>query len=230
MLLRLKIKSLNRKVRIKMNIKKQLDPDDYSSRNGEKIKYIVIHDTGNFKDTDEANANYFCGGKRKSSAHYFVDEDSITQLVEDYNSAWHCGDGHGRYGITNSNSLGIEMCNSGGFISEKTIKNTIELVIDLMKEHNVQVDNIKRHYDASRKICPQNMSEDNWKLWYQFIERIKEMINAENKPKKYNINFCLAFQKWYNQFTKAKLVEDGIYGPNTEKALEKISSIIRDFK
>jgi N-acetylmuramoyl-L-alanine amidase len=39
------------------------------------------------------------------------------------------------------------------------------------------------------------------------------------------------FQKWYNKVTqtKAPLTEDGIYGPLTEEALQKIINIIREF-
>ena len=46
----------------------------------------------------------------------FVDDSNIIQTV-DYtkNYSWHCGDGEGKYGITNKNSIGIEICvNSDG--------------------------------------------------------------------------------------------------------------------
>ena len=56
-----------------------------------KIKYIVIHYTANDGDTDESNAKYFKNNVVKSSAHYFVDDDSVTQSVEDNRVAWHCG-------------------------------------------------------------------------------------------------------------------------------------------
>ena len=47
------------------------------------IEYIVIHDTGNQNDSDEGNANYFSKDGRNASAHYFVDDNSITQIVEE---------------------------------------------------------------------------------------------------------------------------------------------------
>ena len=56
------------------------------------IEYIVIHDTGNQNDSDEGNANYFSADGRNASAHYFVDDNSITQVVEDKDIAWHVGD------------------------------------------------------------------------------------------------------------------------------------------
>lgn len=165
-------------VEIKRNI------SNYNWSYGNTPKYIVIHDTGNWKDTDEANANYFNGGDRQASAHYFVDEDSITQVVEESNAAWHCGD---RYPGVNSNnpecnnrnSIGIEMCNSGGYISEVILKNTSDLVKKLMQKYNIPLENVIRHYDVSGKICPGNMSADNWSKWVNFKTRL-----LSNEPKK----------------------------------------------
>ena len=102
---------------------------NYGSRGGNSIKYIVLHYTGNKGDTAKNNGTYFCGGDRNASAHYFVDDDEIVQVVEEYNSAWAVGDGKGAYGITNQNSISIEMCcDKNGNITEKTEANTIELV------------------------------------------------------------------------------------------------------
>lgn len=76
-----------------MEIIKKIIKYNYSSRKDTKIKYIVIHDTGN--KSRGANAEnhfkYFNGGNRNASAHYFVDETQVLQLVEDSDSAWHVG-------------------------------------------------------------------------------------------------------------------------------------------
>ena len=56
------------------------------------ILWIVVHYTANDGDTDAGNAAYFAREKnRGASAHYFVDEDSVTQSVLDTDTAWHCG-------------------------------------------------------------------------------------------------------------------------------------------
>ena len=144
-----------------LNIKVQLDSDDHY--NGTNVPmYIVIHDTGNWTDSDEGNINYFCSGKRKSSAHYFVDDDSISQLVLDRDGALHCGDGYNKYGINNNNSIGIEMCRRNGTVTELTEKNTIELIKQKMIQYNIPIERVVRHYDASRKICPESFSYNNW--------------------------------------------------------------------
>ena len=114
-----------------------------SSRKTSAIKYIVVHYTANDGDTDEANAKYFKNNVVKTSAHYFVDDDSVTQSVHDNYVAWHCGGkrysdykttgGAKFYGkCTNTNSIGIELCDTVkdgkyGF-TDKTIANAIALI------------------------------------------------------------------------------------------------------
>lgn len=170
-----------------MEITKQISNYNYSSRNGTTIQYIVLHDTGNYKDTASANSNYFNTGDRQASAHYFIDESSIYQVVEDYNYSWHCGDGRGRNGITNANSIGIEMCNSGGYIAESTIENTLESVRQLQAKYNISSSQVLRHYDASGKICPNNMSQNNWAKWKEFKERLDNSA-VENSATKSNVS------------------------------------------
>lgn len=58
-----------------------------------------------------------------------------------------------------------------------------------------------------------------------------QTIQAEIEKSKYTVQYCLEFQKFYNNVTKTKapIPEDGVYGPATEKALETITNIIREF-
>jgi N-acetylmuramoyl-L-alanine amidase CwlA len=65
---------------------------------------IVVHETAGHNDTDEANFNFFNGANRVASAHYFVDNDSISQFIPDNEQAWHaCRNGNIRY-------IGMELC------------------------------------------------------------------------------------------------------------------------
>lgn len=153
-----------------MKIEEKLIKYNYSSRNGTKIEYIVIHDTAN-KDKGanaDAHYNYFNGGNRGSSAHYFVDDNGALRVVKDSDKSWHCGDGYGKYNITNANSIGVEMCiNSDGNFNS-TYLNTIYLVRYLMHEYDIPISNVVRHYDASRKTCPQIFSKNSWDRWSKF--------------------------------------------------------------
>ena len=147
-----------------------------SNRGGTPIKYIVVHDTGNPSRGANATAhyNYFNGGDRSSSADFFADDTQVL-CVNDYYKfyTWHCGDGHGKYGITNRNSVGIEFCINVDSDRDKTLERTAQLVRELMQELNIPIDRVVRHYDASRKNCPQSMSGNGWAQWYEFKEKLK---------------------------------------------------------
>lgn len=177
-----------------LSIERKISSYNYSSRNGNSIKYITLHYTGNKGDTAKNNVDYFYGGDRSASAHYFVDDNSVWQSVEDYNSAWAVGDGKGAYGITNQNSISIEMCcNSIGVISEKTETNALELVKYLMSKYNISISNIVRHYDASRKICP-NWSADNWSRWITFKNKLNETVEIKEEM---NYSMYVFSKNWY---------------------------------
>lgn len=164
-------------------IQKMISKYNNSSRGGQRVKYLVFHYTGNKGDTAENNARYFNEGNRGASAHYFVSDKEIYQVVEDDRASWAVGDGNGKYGITNSNSLNVEMCCwSDGTISEKTENNALELGRYLMKKHGISMENVVRHYDASRKNCP-NWSDNNWERWNNFKSKLISNEVVENtKP------------------------------------------------
>lgn len=161
-----------------MNVVKKQIAYNHSKRNN-SIRYIVVHDTGNpsVGADAEAHFNYFNGGDRNSSADIFVDDKSAW-IVNDYRNyySWHCGDGRGRYGITNSNSVGVEMCINMDGNRKQAILNTAEVVRELMKELDVPSERVIRHYDASRKNCPQSMSDNNWSEWYEFKKLLEEEL------------------------------------------------------
>lgn len=140
----------------------------YSNRN---IKYIVIHWVGSVSSAKN-NADYFYNGDRQASAHYFVDDNSIWQVVLEKNAAWAVGGGpldqgspYAKYGkkyfgkCTNANSISIEMCckkDSKGklYISDETIKRTAKLVQNIQKRHGIPDSKVIRHFDVNGKICP----------------------------------------------------------------------------
>lgn len=140
-----------------------------------KVEYIVIHFVGASGQAKD-NGNYFKNVNRKSSAHYFVDPNFTVQVVPENRAAWHVGDGEGRYGITNSNSIGIEGCQDTSTgknvwywdFHPNTYQQMIELTAHLQKKYNVPDSKVVRHYDASRKMCPGNWQHNNWAKWHQF--------------------------------------------------------------
>ena len=123
------------------------------------VKYIVLHYVGagsSIAGNALNNCKYFAGGDRQASANYFVDDGGIWEYADPFKYyTWHCGDGHGKYGITNSNSVGIEVCINGDTpYTAKEIGYLKELVPYLMRQFKVPASRVVRHYDASGKMCP----------------------------------------------------------------------------
>lgn len=162
-----------------MTIQKNLTTRNFTDKNdSSRIKYIVIHYTGNDGDTAYSNTKYFKTEYRGASAHYFVDETSIWQCVLDEDIAWHCGTTGTYYHkeCRNTNSIGIELCSKKKdgkyYIPEETIERAIELINYLRQLYNIPIENILRHYDVTHKNCPAPFVEDKTQ-WDNFLEKIK---------------------------------------------------------
>lgn len=155
---------------------------NFSSRQGSKISWLVVHDTGNPSKGADAEAHRrFFSSKRKSSAHYFVDDKQIIQIIGDSQASWHCGDNQGKgralNGCKNTNSIGIELCINQDGDYDKAYKNLVELVKNLMVKFKIDLDHVCRHYDVSRKRCPGTFFDRG--LWTKFKEDIGKPIEWE---------------------------------------------------
>lgn len=169
-----------------------------SKRSTSLIKYLVYHYTANDGDTDEANAKYFHNNVVKASAHRFVDDDSVTISVPDNYVAYHCGGGlqgntgHKFYKIcTNTNSIGIEMCdtirNGKHEVSSKTRANAIALGKEIVKKYGIKKENVIRHYDVTGKNCPAYFVKDE-EAWKKFRDEIFETNKKEFKTYLIKVN------------------------------------------
>lgn len=156
------------------------------------IKWIVIHYTGNDGDSDESNGNYFAKNVVKASAHYFVDDDSITRSVPDnyiaYSVAgkkWNNAGGRLYGQVTNANSISVELCDNqkNGMIypSADTIANALELVEQLMKKYGIPQHRVIRHYDVNGKPCPAYWTNDE--MWEScFHARLGGVLRPYSGP------------------------------------------------
>lgn len=172
---------------IKINSSIQCNSTNKNNNSERTVSYIVMHYTGNKKDTAKANANYFKGKNRGASAHFFVDDSNIYQSVELRDTAWHCGaNSYKHSNCRNFNSIGIEMCCTAGNykISSKTIENAAHLVAKLCKDLGIaakEVDKyVLRHYDVTGKACPKQMS-DGGKYdadWVDFLNDVRAYMGA----------------------------------------------------
>ena len=199
------------------------------SRSTRNIKWIVVHFTANDGDSDESNARYFKNNIKKASAHYFVDDDSVTQSVPDNYVAYSVGGdkykntkGAKYFNIVNNtNSLNIELCdtvkNGKNDLSAKTRANAILLIKQKTKKYGIDRNHIIRHYDVTGKNCPKYFVEDSY-LWNRFLDDI--FGTNTNKTTKPNEN-VMNLKKALNESYGCKLTVNGILDAKTVTEIKK---------
>ena len=134
---------------------------------GNAQKYIAVHYLG----VDGQNNALWNG---RYGAHYVVYWDGTIYKVCDHDAVtWQVGTANGEYiqkhpYARNSNCIGIEMCchNTDGYcpetptgekhwyFTENTQKATAWLVRKLMKDLNLDISHVLRHFDVVNKKCP----------------------------------------------------------------------------
>lgn len=164
------------------------------TRPASAIRYLVFHYTGNDGDSDANNARYYRDNVVQASAHYFVDDDSITQSVEDLGIAWAVGGkkwadcpqtGGGTLFLTanNYNTLSIELCDTqrDGQImaTEATLDRAAKLGRALMEKYNIPPERVIRHFDVSGKHCPAYFMDTA--AWEAFKARLTVKEDEEMK-------------------------------------------------
>ena len=203
-LIRLTRKKEESKMAYKLK-KKLANKKNYGSKRDLKsIKYIVIHYTAGDGDTDENNATYFANnGNIGASAHYFVDDDSVTQSVPDNYVAWSVGGnkysdcsktgGGSLYAkCINQNSLSIEICDAkkDGKIQplQATINNAIAFTKEKMAEYGIPQERVIRHFDVNGKKCPAywcgtDAKDKKWltEFWNKLIEFEPYLVKITKK-------------------------------------------------
>lgn len=133
-----------------------------------KPAYVVIHETDNWSKGAgaKAHATAMKNGNLAGTVHYYVDSGSIYQTLDHKDGAYAVGDGGGRYGITNRNSINIEICVNPESDYYKAVDKAEQLAAHLLKQYGWTTDRLKRHYDASRKHCPRRIQDEG--LWPEF--------------------------------------------------------------
>ena len=161
---------------------------NYGAKRDGPIEWLVMHYTANDGDSDTSNGKYFQKPLNPvASAHFFVDDDSITISVPEDYVAYHCGAYHYTHPFCrNYNSIGIEMCDAKRdgkvMATAKTIANAADLTAMLCEKYNISVDHIIRHYDVTGKLCPKYWVDDPEGI-KKFREMVKERIEMVSKCK-----------------------------------------------
>lgn len=152
--------------------------ENYSTKVRPHIRYLVIHFTANDGDSAKNNADHFAREVAGVSAHYFADGAEIWRSVPEKCPAWHCGT-KGIYfhpHCRNANSIGIALCcrkdaNGQYYFTEETIVAATHLTRMLRDRYNILTGNILRHYDVTRKVCPEPFVRSAG-AWERFIEQV----------------------------------------------------------
>lgn len=153
---------------------KQAHSGNYQPGRTQPIEYIVVHYTANRGDTAKNNVDYFARTITGTSAHYFVDRNAVMQSVDEGDTAWHCGSDHPRHPYCrNSNSIGIEMCDSVDGVPDDVKSLTVSLVQELMSRYGLDPSHVLRHYDVTGKRCPAPWV-DNPAEWMEFKKMLEE--------------------------------------------------------
>ena len=205
-----------------------------SKRSTSDIDWAVAHYTGNDGDTDEANANYFANNNVGASAHYFIDDDSVTQSVPDTYIAWAVGS----YGLldqgspyadegakywgkcTNTNSISFELCdtidNNKLKCSKKTRANAAVFIAKKMYKYDIPISRLIRHFDVNGKLCPIYWvtDEEDWlKFKAEVNAELKKLKNPYDVGKIYTLQYAMRVRTGagtnYKQKKREELTESG---------------------
>lgn len=159
-----------------------------------EIKYLAIHFTaGSSSKAGSAKSVKHVFEQRQASADFCVDDQDLVQFNPDLKNyyCWAVGDGNGKYGVTNKNSISIEICSSlkkgtsaavpnhsGWYFTDAALENAVKLSKYLMKKYNIPIDRVIRHYDASRKSCPGLVGWNDGTLYKEDGSKTKEKNNS----------------------------------------------------
>lgn len=136
--------------------------------NRQATKYIVIHNTGmaSPQATAKRLSKSINSSTRQASWHFTVDDREIYQQLGIEEIGWHAGAPEG-----NNYGIGIEMAVYQGIDLNQALRKTARLTAQLMLAYNLDLEDVKQHYDFSRKNCPQVLREAN--RWPEFLRLVE---------------------------------------------------------
>lgn len=127
----------------------------YGSRNGKKVKRLVVHHTGSLGN--KGNLDYLADSEARVSANYLLttDKELIGMVSEDHRP-WTTGSR-----AIDEESVTIEVVNTGvgpdWKVSEGQIEVLVDLAVDLAIRHNwggVSRENVTGHREHKATLCP----------------------------------------------------------------------------
>jgi N-acetylmuramoyl-L-alanine amidase len=151
------------------------------------VRGIVSHDTGNEGSTAYNNRSYFNNHQPSASAHTFIDDKYILEIVPLYEKAWHV-----RYdkdkklaGVyANDYLIGVELCWGGKIDFKQAYEKYVWYHAYLCKTFNL---NPKRdiyshkQLDPGRKTDPDNALNRFGITWTKFLDDVFDVYMGKAK-------------------------------------------------
>lgn len=162
-----------------------LTPNEYSRPETPLVQVngIVIHYTANPGTDALANRNYFenlsIAKTTSASSHFVIGLDGkIIQCIP-FDEISYASNNR------NNDTISIECCHpdAAGKFNDKTYHSLIALTSWLCYEYNLKREDILRHYDITKKLCPLYYveHEDAWETLKDDVMAYKTEDTAENK-------------------------------------------------
>lgn len=183
------------------------------TRTNSDIQFIVIHYVGALGDA-KANTDYYKSQYVGASADFWVGFNGDVWQGNDYRNYYSWAIGGGLQGngphpwfqkALNSNSVSIEMCvrkkstatmnatDKDWYFEDATIESAAELTAQLMKELDVDIDHVIRHYDVNAKICPNPFVYDTASVtWASFKKKVMEYFTHTSSTTPQPIQYRIA--------------------------------------
>ena len=170
-----------------MTINKQYISKKNTNSAPNKPKYIVIHETDNFRvgadGLTHAKAQF--KGHLNTSVHFYCGDDGVYQVADYSSSCWSIGKTYSNtrpiMDATNYNVISIEICVNADGNYTIARDNAIALTKFLMGDLGITEDRVIRHYDAKGKYCPRKMMDDP-SLWVDFKNQIGSKVQPTPSP------------------------------------------------
>lgn len=144
------------------------------------VKGIVVHYTANPGTSAMANRNYFESRKgekeaaaNKVSSHYIIGiTGKIVQCIPENEIAYASNN-------RNGDTISIECCHpdSSGKFTQKTYDSLVHLTSYLCDKYEIEPNNIIRHYDVTKKLCPKYYVK-NPNKWRQFHKDVTTYLES----------------------------------------------------
>lgn len=154
------------------------------------IKFIVAHDTGNPGSTARNNRTYFDREQPDASAHTFIDDTEILEILPLNEKAWHVmyqmpADNELFGGDANDFAIGVELCFGGNIDFAKAYSRYVWYLAYLCVLFGLAPDKkIVGHskLDPKNKIDPENGLRTGGKTFADLIQDVGKEYERMHSP------------------------------------------------